>query len=68
MNPNLKFVLNLDLASKLSHDLVPFVQFRKGEKHPLRSVAKVTLLYECFLRFQNFTNGTKSRNASHIYQ
>ena len=52
MYPNLKFVLNLDLASKLSQDLVPFVQFRKGEKRPWRSVAKVTLLYECFYVFK----------------
>ena len=43
------------------HDLVPFVQFKKREKRPWRSVAlskpttllKVTLLH-C-------TNGTKSR-------
>ena len=35
-------------------DLVPFVQFKKREKHPWRSV--------------NFTNGTKSCNASHFRQ
>ena len=38
-------------------DLVPFVQFNK---------AKVTLLHGCFSHFLNCTNGTKSRNASHI--
>ena len=27
---------------------------------------KVTLLHDCFLRFLNCTNGTKSRNASHL--
>ena len=45
-------------------DLVPFVQFKKCEKHPWRSVnfSKVG----CFSRFLNYTNGTKSRNASHL--
>ena len=62
-------------------DLLPFVQFKKREKHPWRSVnfskvrdfslntphsLQLTLLHECFLRFLNCTNGTKSRNASHI--
>ena len=37
-------------------DLVPFVQFKKGEKHPWRSVS----------RFLNCTNGTKSRNPSQM--
>ena len=27
---------------------------------------KVTLLYGCFSRFLNCTNGTKSRNAPHM--
>ena len=35
-------------------DLVPFVQFRKREKHG------------CFSSFLNCTNSTKSRNASHL--
>ena len=50
-------------------DLVPFAQFKKREKHPLRSatlVLKVTLLHGCFSRFLNCTNCTKSRKASHI--
>ena len=54
-------------------DLVPFVQFKKREKHPWRSITfkpvtflKVTLLYGCFLRLLNYTNGTKSRKASHM--
>ena len=29
------------------------------------TLLKETLLYGCFLRFLNCTNGTKSRNASH---
>ena len=39
---------------------VPFVQFKKREKHPWRSVnfSKVAGL--------NCANSTKSRNASHI--
>ena len=50
------------------HDLVTFVQFKKREKHPWRSVnfSKLTLLHVCFSRFLNCTNVTKSRNAPHI--
>ena len=54
-------------------DLVPFVQLKKREKYPWRSVTlskvagllKVTLLHGYFPRFLNCTN-TKSRKASHI--
>ena len=53
--------------------LVPFVKFKNREKHPWRSVKfsevadwlKLTLLHGCFSRL-NCTNGTKSRNASHL--
>ena len=38
-------------------DLVPFVQFKKREKQPWRSVTP---------RFLNCTNGTKSRETTHI--
>ena len=50
-------------------DLVPFVQFKKREKHPWRSVnfrLKLTLLHRCCSRFLNCTIGTKSRNAPNI--
>ena len=57
-------------------DLVPFVQFKKREKHPWKRVnfsklkpatlLKLTLFHGCFSRSLNFTNGAKSRNASHI--
>ena len=55
-------------------NFVPFVQFKKREKNPWRSVnfrkpatlLKLTLLRGCFSRFLNCTTGTKSRNASHI--
>ena len=60
-------------------DLVPFVQLKKREKHPWRSVKfskvagfrpatllKLTLLQECFSRFLNCANSSKSRNAPHI--
>ena len=53
--------------------LVPFVQFKKREKHPWKCVTfsytllKVTLLHGCFSRILNCTNGTKSRNASHLW-
>ena len=39
-------------------ELVPFVQFKKREK----------LLHGYFPRFLNYTNGTKSRNVSHIFR
>ena len=58
-------------------DLVPFVQFKKREKHQWRSVTfsrlkpatllKVTFFHGCFWRFLNRTYGTKSRNA-HNYE
>ena len=32
----------------------------------LQTLLKITLLHGCFLCFLNCTNGTKSRNASHI--
>ena len=60
-------------------NLVPFVQFKEREKQPWRSVnfskvagfkpanlLKLTLLHGCFSWFLNSTNGTKSRNASHV--
>ena len=53
-------------------DLVPFVQLKKREKHPWRTVnlpatlLELTLLHGCFSRFLNCANGDKSRNASQI--
>ena len=58
-------------------DLVPFLQFKKRKKHPWRNVfskvagkpatlLKLTLLHECFSRFLNCKNGTKSRNAPNL--
>ena len=49
------------------HDLVPFVQFKKHEKH-LKPAAflEVTVLQGCFSRFLNWTNGTKLHSASQI--
>ena len=60
-------------------DLVSFVQFKKREKHSWKSVnvskvaglrpatlLKAALPHGCFSRFSNSTNGTKSRNTSHI--
>ena len=55
-------------------DLVPFVLFKKREKHPWRSISfskdtgwsmqlKVTPLHGYFSRFLNYTNGNKSRNT-----
>ena len=49
-------------------DLVLFLQFKKREKYPGRSVTsaalvKVTLLHGCFSHSLNSTNSAKSRNA-----
>ena len=53
------------------HDLVPFVQFKKREKHPWRSVTFTKVAgYSNFIYFNwiylNCTNSTKSRKASWI--
>ena len=61
--------INRIFICDILRDLVPFVQFEKHEKHPLSSVLvllKVTLLHECFSRFLNCINDTRSLNASHI--
>ena len=67
-----KFRKITNIICDLLGDLVSLVQFRKHEKHPLRSATfskvallKVTLLYGCFSDFLNCTNGIKSCNASH---
>ena len=41
---NLKNVKNTQYKSDVSHDLVPFVQFKKREKHLWRSVTYKTIL------------------------
>ena len=50
-------------------DLVPFVQFKKRQKHPWRSdktLLKVALLHGCFSHFLIRTNGTKSCNVPQL--
>ena len=64
-----------------TRDLISFLQFEKREKHAWRNVTfskdtgrgvrpatllKVTLFHECFSRFLNCTNGTKSGKASQL--
>ena len=64
----------------LLSNLVPFVQFKKREKHPWCSVTfskvacfkpatlrKVALLHGYFSRFLNCKNGTKSCKISHMF-
>ena len=50
--------------------LVPFLQFKIVKKHTWGSDTfskrKPSLLHGCFSRFLNYTNGTKSRKASHM--
>ena len=59
--------------SDVLRNLVPFVQFKKREKHSWRSVnfskvagLKLTLVHDCFSRCLNCTSGTNSRNASQV--
>ena len=56
-------------------NLVPFVQFKKREKHPWRKVTFIKVAGNftkssnppwVFSRFLNCTNGTKSCNTSHL--
>ena len=50
-------------------NLVAFVQFKKREKQPWRSInfrLKLTLPHGCFSHFFTCTNATKSRNAPHV--
>ena len=74
---NRKVVITLRICDAL-RDLVPFVQFKKREKHPRRSVtfSEVALL-PCnftksntprwvFSRFLNCLSDIKSRKVSHI--
>ena len=44
-------------------DLVPFLQFKKCEKHHGGVLPKATLLHGCFSRFLNCKNGTKLRES-----
>ena len=69
MNHVVKQSLLLREVCGALHDLVPFAQFKKREKHPWRSVnfrLKLTLLHACFSCLLNCTIGTKSRNASYM--
>ena len=43
-----------------------FQQFFFRNKFYFATLLKLTLLHECFSRFLNCTNGTKSRNAPHM--
>ena len=50
-------------------DLLPFVQFKKRQKHPWKSVTFSTKSNTppwVFSRFLNCTNGTKPRHVSHL--
>ena len=68
---------SLFICDVLCH-LAPFVQFKKPENNPWRSVPfiklkgvpfiklKEALLHQCFSRILNRANGTKSSKTSHI--
>ena len=66
-----RFSTSSSLICGALRDLVPFVQFRKREKHPRTSVyfsnlLKVTLFHGCFSRFLNSIHVTISHNAPHF--
>ena len=44
-----------------------FFNVLRGCRNEPATLLKVTLLHGCFSGFLNCTNGTKSRNASHMY-
>ena len=71
-----KYKLGLGNSCDALPDFVPFVQFKKREKHSWKSVTfskvagrrplpvsllKVTFLHACFSRFSNCKNDIKSR-------
>ena len=68
-----KWYIYWDICDAL-RDLVPFLQFKKHEKHPWRSVnlskvagfTKINTTPWVFLTFSNCTNGTTSCNAPYI--
>ena len=47
------------------HDLLTFVQFKKREKHPWKSVTFIYSSMGVFHVFLTCANGTKSSKASH---
>ena len=57
----------LKIICEALHNLVPFVQFKKREKHPWKS-DKINFFYlhGCFSQFLKGANGIKSRKASHM--
>ena len=55
-------LIKIYIYDTLRH-LIPFAQF-KNVKNTHGAV--LTLLHECFSRFLNCKNGTKSRKATHI--
>ena len=55
---------NLKMCDVL-HDLIPFIQFKIRGKHLWRSITFVKLQTERW-HSSNFSNGTKSRKASHM--
>ena len=61
-----KFHPKREIILDALRDLVPFVQFKKLEKHPCKSATLLILLHRCFVRFLNCTNVTKLRKASHM--
>ena len=61
----LSWVLSSMKVWNALRNLAPFIQFKKREKYPWRSVT--TRLHLCISCFLNCINGTKSRKASHIW-
>ena len=63
----IEFWVSSDICDAL-HDLLPFVQLKnvKNTHGGVLILLKLTLLHGCFSHFFNCTNGTKSRNASHM--
>ena len=62
-------ILKVSYICDVLRDLLPFLRFKKREKHSrgvkLQALLKVRLLHGCFSRFLNCKNGIKLRNTSH---
>ena len=68
---NMKNMVKMQIYDALP-DFVPFVQFKKRQKHIGKSVTsslqlKVTLFQGCFSRFFDCINDNKSSKASQIF-
>ena len=66
------FPKDFQIPWEVLRDLVPFVQFKKREKHPWKSATFTnsktpTYVFSTFFTFLSCANGAKWRKVSHIF-